>query len=243
MTKEITTSGMIIKETKVGEGNKIFTILTADHGKIQASGAGVRSFKSKLSAGCSLFCYSDFIFKKGKSKDIYSIVSADKKMDFFDIRYDIERLALVNYICDLANLLTVQENDCSDILRLLLNTVYYIKNNGYEPKVKPVFELRLMCEAGYAPNLTGCHLCGNSSNLHYFSVDFGSTECSLCKKIPNMSTDTLAAMTYICTTSPKSIFSFETEESVLQQLSVISEQYIIHQLGNVPKSLIYLKSI
>ena len=28
----MTTSGMIIKETKVGEGNKIFTIITAEHG-------------------------------------------------------------------------------------------------------------------------------------------------------------------------------------------------------------------
>ena len=89
---------MIIKETKVGEGNKIFTIITAEHGKIQASGAGVRSYKSKLGSGCSLFCYSDFVLKKSKSKDIYSIVSADKKMDFFDIRYDIEKVALVNYI-------------------------------------------------------------------------------------------------------------------------------------------------
>ena len=243
LTKELTTSGMIIKETKVGEGNKIFTILTADHGKIQASGAGIRSYKSKLSAGCSLFCYSDFIFKKGKSKEIYTIVSADKKMDFFDIRYDIEKLSLVNYICELANLMTVQENDCSEILRLLLNTIYFIHKNSCEPKIKPVFELRLMYEAGFAPNLTNCHICGSSENLHYFSVDSGSTECAMCRKASNMSAGTLNAMNYICTTSPKTIFSFETEESVLQQLSLIAEQYIIQQLGIVPKSLTYLKSI
>ena len=70
MTKETVTSGMIIKETKVGEGNKIFTILTSDCGKIQASGAGVRSYKSKISSGCSLFCYSDFKLRQGKSRDI-----------------------------------------------------------------------------------------------------------------------------------------------------------------------------
>lgn len=243
MTKEITTSGMIIKETKVGEGNKIFTILTADHGKIQASGAGVRSFKSKLSAGCSLFCYSDFIFKKGKSKDIYSIVSADKKMDFFNIRYDVEKLALVNYVCDLANLITVQENDCSDILRLLLNTVYYIQQTDFDSKVKPVYELRLMCEAGFAPNLTSCHRCGESENLQYFSVDFGSVECSLCKRNANILPGTLSAMRYICASPSKSIFSFEVDSNILNQLTIISEQYVLQQIGSIPKSLIYLKSI
>lgn len=234
---------MIIKETKVGEGNKIFTILTADHGKIQASGAGVRSYKSKLSAGCTLFCYSDFIFKKGKSKDIYTIVSADKKMDFFDIRYDIRKLSLVNYICDIANVITVQESDCSDILRLLLNTVYYIQKNDFDPKVKPVFELRLMCEAGFSPNLSSCHICGGTENLHYFSTDYGSAECSMCRKIPNVSTDTLSAMRYICSTSPKAIFSFKANEEVINQLSVIAEQYVLHHTGSIPKSLIYLKSI
>ena len=243
MTKEITTSGMIIKETKVGEGNKIFTVLTADHGKIQASGAGVRSFKSKLGSGCSLFCYSDFIFKKGKSRDIYNIVSADKKMDFFDIRYDIQKLALVNYICDLANVVTVQENDCANILRLVLNTTYYIQKNEYNGKIKPVFEMRLMCEAGFTPNLIECHRCGNKENLHYFSPEEGTVECSICKKVPNITEGTLAAMTFICSANHKNIFSFKAEEDVLHRLSVLSEQFVLRQIGNIPKSLIYLKSL
>lgn len=243
MIKEITTSGMIIKETKVGEGNKIFTILTADHGKIHASGAGVRSLKSKLSAGCGLFCYSDFIFKKSKSGDIYNIISAEKKMDFFDIRYDIEKLAMVNYICDLSNLITVYESDCYDILRLLLNTVFYIQKNSISPKVKPVFELRIMCEAGFSPNLTNCHKCGNTENLQYFSVENGAVECTTCHKIPNVSQGALAAMQYITTANLKNIFSFEADEKTMQQLSVFSEQYILQQLGIMPKSLMYLKSL
>lgn len=243
MTKEMTTSGMIIKETKVGEGNKIFTIITAEHGKIQASGAGVRSYKSKLGSGCSLFCYSDFVLKKGKSKDIYSIVSADKKMDFFDIRYDIEKVALVNYICELVNFIAVQDVECTDILRLLLNTVYYIHKNEFDIKVKSVFELRLMCEAGFAPNLTNCSRCESAQNLHYFSVEEGAVECAMCKKLPNISRDTLKAMEYITTADPKSIFSFKTDDVTAHELSVFAEQYIVHHIGYVPKSLIYLKSL
>ena len=243
MTKEITTSGMIIKETKVGEGNKIFTIITAEHGKIQASGAGVRSYKSKLGSGCSLFCYSDFVLKKGKSKDIYSIVSADKKMDFFDIRYDIEKVALVNYLCDLVGFVTVSDIDCSDILRLLLNTVYYIQKNDYDSRIKSVFELRLMCEAGFTPQLTACNNCGNTENLHHFSVEEGVVECNLCKKISNISSDTLKAMNYIITANPKSIFSFIINDTVAHELSVFAEQYILQHISYVPKSLVYLKSL
>ena len=164
-------------------------------------------------------------------------------MDFFDIRYDIKKLALVNYICDLANFMSVQEGDCNGILRLLLNTVYYIQNKDFDPKVKPVYELRLMCESGFSPNLTSCQRCGNSENLYYFSTEGGAVECEKCHKSPNASPGTLAAMHYICTSPLKSIFSFKAEEDVLHQLTVLAEQYVLHQTENVPKSLIYLKSI
>lgn len=243
MTKETVTSGMIIKETKVGEGNKIFTILTSDCGKIQASGAGVRSYKSKISSGCSLFCYSDFKLRQGKSRDILNIVSAEKKMDFFDLRYDIEKLALANYIADLANRITVSNGDCGEILRLLLNTVYYIQKNDFDKRIKPVFELRLMAEAGFAPDLTACAKCGSTESLTYFSVDGSCVECSACKSIQNISQGTSEAMNHIISAPMKNLFGFIISDEVTEQLTNIAEQYILHQIGSVPKSLIYLKSL
>lgn len=243
MTKELTTTGMIIKETKVGEGNKIFTILTDGLGKVCASGAGVRSYKSKISSGCALFCYSEFLLKKSKHSDIYNISSAEKKMDFFDIRYDIEKLALVNYICDLSNRVTMQNEDCKDVLRLLLNTVYYIHKNEYSHKIKPVFELRLLCEIGFGPDLFSCEKCGSRDNLCYFSTDTSSMRCSLCSGKPNIPNDVLLAMRYICTTPQKSVFNFKIEDEPLKVLSTITEQLILHNIGHSPKSLSYLKSL
>lgn len=243
MIKEISTSGMIIKETKVGEGNKIFTLLTADYGKIQASGAGVRSYKSKISSGCSLFCYSDFKLKQGKSRDIYNIVSAEKQMDFYDLRLDIEKLALANYITDLCNRTTVADTDCGNILRLVLNTMYYLQKNEYESRIKPVFELRLMAESGFAPDISCCSNCGNTENLTYFSVDNSCVECSDCKKTSNISQGTLDAIGYILSSPLKNIFSFTISEEVLNQLTSLAEQYTLHRIGTVPKSLTYLKSL
>lgn len=243
MTKETKTSGMIIKETKVGEGNKIFTILTADFGKISAKGSGVRSYKSKIGSGCSLFCYSSFLLKKGRGGDILNIVSAEKIVDFFDIRYDIESLALVNYICDLSNRVTVMHEDCSEILRLLLNTVYYIQKNGCSPKIKPVFELRLLCEAGFAPNLSCCGECGSTDNLSRFSAEDGCVFCSSCQKIQNITPHVLNAMRYISEAPQKNIFSFNADSETVSSLEKIAEQYMLRSIGCMPKSLTYLKSL
>lgn len=243
LIKEIKTSGIIIKETKVGEGNKIFTILSSDMGKIRASGMGVRSYKSKISSGCSLFAFSDFSLKAGKSKDIYTIVSADKKVDFFDIRYDVCKLSLANYISDIINLVTVSDEDFSQIVRLFLNTMYYLQKNDCINKIKSVFELRLVCEAGFAPNLETCVECGNSKNLVYFSVAKSGFECENCKKIQNISPDTISAMRYIKNSPQKNIFSFNADDKTMNHLCLITEQYMLSHIGFMPKSLTYLKSI
>ena len=243
MIKETATSGMIIKETKVGEGNKIFTILTSGLGKIQAGGAGVRSFKSKISSGCSLFSYSDFKLRSGRSRDILNIVSAEKQMDFFDLRCDIEKLSLANYICDLANRVTAPHSECGEILRLLLNTMYYIQKYDLDKKVKPVFELRLMAEAGFAPDVSACTKCGSTENITYFSVDNSCVECSSCRSTGNIMPGTLSAIRYILTSSPKTLFNFTVSDDVREQLTSIAEQYTLHNLGTAPKSLIYLKSL
>ena len=170
-------------------------------------------------------------------------MSADKKMDFFELRYDIQKLSLVNYFCELTNYMTMPQTDCSDILRLLLNTIYFIQKNDCEPKVKPVFELRFMCEAGFAPSLCVCHKCGSQENLHFFSVDFNSMECAVCRKTSNVLPDTRTAMEYICSAPLKTIFNFSANDEVIRQLSAIAEQYVLHHLGKVPKALTYLKSI
>ena len=57
-------TGLIIKETNVGEADKILTILTHELGIIQAVANGARSYKSKFIAACQLFCYTDFVLSK-----------------------------------------------------------------------------------------------------------------------------------------------------------------------------------
>ena len=59
-----TVKGLIIKETKVGEGDKIITLLTPELGIIQVSAKGARSYKSKYIAACQLFGYCEFVLVK-----------------------------------------------------------------------------------------------------------------------------------------------------------------------------------
>ncbi|MBQ4543610.1 MAG: DNA repair protein RecO [Clostridia bacterium] len=237
--KTTTVKGLIIKETKVGEGNKIFTILTEEMGKIQVSAAGVRSFKSKISGACSLFCYSKFIISKGKS--MYNVSSADCIYNFFTLRNDFEKLSYATYFCDLTGSVMVEQQDNS-VLKLLLNTLYYLEKHDNYSVIKPVFELRLMTMCGFAPLISSCNNCGEKDDITYFSADDGVVYCSKCSPRTNMNHDTYNAIFYILYCDDNKIFSFNASGEVLSQLNILSENYVAAQTGNRLKSLDYLKN-
>ena len=235
----MTVKGLIIKETKVGEGNKIFTVLTDELGKIQASASGVRSYKSKLSAGCCLFGFSTFELRNGKN--MYGIAAADSIYNFYDLRTDIVRLSYASYFCDLVNAVTV-EQCAADILRLLLNTMYYLeKNDGYS-LIKSVFELKLMIECGFMPSLNSCMGCGKRG-VSRFSVEDGGVFCENCGNGVPVSADTINAMRYIVSSEQKKMFAFNISDDVCRELAGLTEKYTQNFTERNLRSLTYLKNL
>ncbi|MDR0405476.1 MAG: DNA repair protein RecO [Clostridiales bacterium] len=237
----ITVKGLIIKETIVGEANKIITILTPELGKIQAGAHGARSHKSKLIAGCQMFCYTAFVLtKKG---DRYYVTSAEPYETFYALRLDLEKLALAAYFCDLLCGVTTDLHGAGEAARLALNTFYILTRQEGLPLIKAVFELRLMSLSGFAPELSSCVLCGADGGLTGFSVNDGGTLCGGCKQGGALSPGALAAMRHIVRCEPKRLFSFTVSGEVLETLAVIAENYALSVLGRRPRSLKYYLTI
>ena len=86
---------------------------------------------------------------------------AESIEQFRPLREDIKRLALAGYICEMLE--AVSDEDCPEpeMLQLGLNCLYALSNKlATRDVVKAVFELRLMCIAGYRPELEACAGCG-----------------------------------------------------------------------------------
>ena len=55
----ITTDGVVLARTFVGEKDAIIKILTTEAGLVSASAKGIKNMKSKLAAGCGVFTFSE----------------------------------------------------------------------------------------------------------------------------------------------------------------------------------------
>ncbi len=242
---EIKTKGVVLNRTFVGEKDAIIKILTEEQGVLSASVKGIKSMKSKLSAGCSLFSYTDFLITESNGR--YIVTSASLIEGFYGLSANIERLSYATYIAEAAVSVAPTPEDAEMIIPLLLNTFYLFSNSQKNLRlIKCVFELKLLCLLGYAPELDSCVACGDCEELCFFSVSSGGAVCRSCGAIPDaqiITKDTLTAMQYVKDSDEKRAFSFALSKSNIDEFESCTEKMLEHTIGKKLSSLNYLKQI
>ncbi len=248
---QITVKGLVLRETKVGDYDKIITLLTKEYGKISVSAKGSKNLKSRFLAGTQSFCYGSFTLFYSKGK--YSLNELELLESFYGLRNDIASLALGGYICALANELSNENEENGELLALTLNALYLIvKNDREKALIKAVYELRALSISGYAPDLVACNGCGCfESDVVLFSVTEGLMWCKECfdkleiKPLDAavLSPSVLYAMRFILFSEDKKIFSFKLDGGELKYLADICESYMKEKTEHNISALDFYNSV
>ena len=243
----IKTDGIILRETMTGEQDRLVTVLTRSNGIIKAFVNGARNPKSKNVSSTGLLCYSDFMISKSQ-KGVYVIKEATAKELFFSLREDITNLSLAQYFAELTYELSPREEDSSEFLSLILNSLYLLSKGRRSRKIiKSVIELRMLSIAGYMPEIGYCQNCGAyESDVMYFSTYTGELYCDLCKgtqKLTRLGLGTVAAMRHICLSDNDKIFNFKLPDDALEALSQVTEKYLINITSRKYKTLAFYKTM
>lgn len=243
---KITAPGLVIREQSIGESDRLITVLTAQYGLVRAFSRGAKKTKSKKLAATALLAYSDFTFVK--TRDAYSVEDALVKEVFFELRQDVEKMALAQYFCELANEFCEEDYESEEILRLFLNALWLLKSDKKTPGfIKAVTELRLMSLSGYMPALLGCDKCGEyESEVMYFSPENGKIYCEECLPVGQrycVNASVIQAMRYVSLSDFEKIFSFSLKEDALKKFSELCEGYLLHKTQRKFKTLDFYKTL
>ena len=146
--------------------------------------------------------------------------------------------------------MSAEEYPDPPVLQLGLNSLYALSRALCPPEqIKAVFELRLMCLAGYEPDLSCCAQCGAAEpDEPWFSPRGGAVYCAHCRgasssAVTPLLPETLAAMRHIVNADPKKIFSFTLGDAGRRQLAHVCEDYTATQLERGFASLDYWKKV
>ena len=241
----LTTRGLILREAKYKESDKILTILTETDGKITAKARGVARTRSRLSAAVQLLSFADFTFFGNRG--LWTINEAESVEQFRGLRGDLNLLSLGSYIAELLESVSNEDVPEPEILQLGLNALFALSNHICPPEqVKAAFELRLMCLSGYRPELDACAACGREEmDAGRLFADSGELYCSDCRAAGGyeLSRSVIDAMRYIISTESRRIFAFRLPEAELAELGRVCEAYTLHALDRSFGSLDYYKKL
>ena len=118
---QVSTKGIVIRSKTSGD-DRLVTILTPDYGVLDAVARSAGTPRGKLTGATELFCYSRMVLFRYRGSN--TIDSAEVEEPFFDLRKDLEGLALASYFAQLASELAPHEEAAEAELRLLLNCLY-----------------------------------------------------------------------------------------------------------------------
>lgn len=243
-----TTRALVLREVKYKEADKILTVLTETDGKLTVKARDAMRKSCKYAAAAQMLCFSELTLFGNAGR--WSVNEAETIEQFMPLRSDITALALGSYFAEMLEAVTDEDIPNPELLQLGLNSLYALSRELYPPEqIKAVFELKLLCLAGFEPMLDGCAVCGTPEpERAMFSLNGGCLHCPDCPPgAPGVSLplcrEALDAMRYVVAAEPKRIFSFSVPEPALRQLGEVCEAYAAAQLERGFGALDYWKSL
>ncbi len=243
--------GLVLRETKYKEADKILTVLTSDRGCLSLRARGVLRKNSKLAPGCQLFTYSEFTVYTASGIDM--VAEADPVEMFLGLRSDIKKLALAAYIADVLCQLADEDSANGNMLRLALNSFYALSALSYPLElVRGAFELRAMAEAGFAPDLSACSVCLSEPAEALLHLRSGVLTCRACRvRTPELAQGValpcppavLALVRHFETAPLNRLLSVPYTEAVLPELTQVTESYLAAQMEKSFPTLDYYKKL
>ncbi len=173
---------IVLRTQKLGEADRIITLLTKDHGRIRGVAKGVRRTMSKFGARLEPGSHVDLQLHVGKTFD--TITQVEALMNYGEaLTQDYQRWTVASAILEAAERFSPNEQEPAlQEFQLVVGGMKALAENRYEPLlILDAFLLRSLAVAGYAPSMTICSRCEKPGPHRYFSLVGGGSVCNDCR--------------------------------------------------------------
>jgi DNA repair protein RecO (recombination protein O) len=177
---------VVLRTHKLGEADRIITLLSRSRGKIRAVAKGVRRTTSKFGARLEPFSHIDLQFAVGRTLDV--VTQVESLHAFGEpLTGDYPSYTAGQVMLETADRLVVEENEPAVQQYLLLVGALGVLDRGTADGPRPAtmildaYLLRALAVAGYAPSFVDCARCGLVGPHSAFSPGAGGVVCERCR--------------------------------------------------------------
>lgn len=193
MNRSFSSEGLVLKRKEIGEADRFITIFSKNQGKISVVAKGVRKINSRRAGNLELLNQIKF-FSTGRGK-LPVLTEAVSISNFKRIKADLEKLSLAYLLLELVDQFLPEGQVNTKLYNQLILFLEAINSSSSLERDKVLtasFQIKLLREMGYLPELYHCIKCGNrlKEGENYLAPHLGglidnncSQESLLAKKI------------------------------------------------------------
>jgi len=178
----------VLRTIRLGESDRIVTLVTQGHGKVRAVAKGVRKTKSRFGGRLEPTSHVSLLLYEGRELDI--VTQAEALDHFRVIREDLDRLGRATTMLEAVDQVAQERQPGARLYQMLVGALRALAARN-APLLVPGFFLKLLALEGFQPMLDACALCGADVDLVAFDVAEGGVLCRTCRRGRALSPDAL----------------------------------------------------
>lgn len=178
MANMIRDVGVVLRTVKLGEADRIVSILTKENGKVKGVAKGARKSGSKYSARLEVGSVVDFQWIPSK-RELVRITQTESVASHRNIREDLDLLTAAARMLDAVDALC-EDNSAHEELADLTIKALSTMDKEKTAYVCPAFLIRVLSLEGFEPDVSKCPSCSATENLGYFSLEQSAFFCTSC---------------------------------------------------------------
>ena len=180
-----TVDALVVRVSDWSETSRIVTLFTRQHGKMRALAKGGRRLRSPFESSLDLLNHDRMVLIRKLTCGLHLLTESSQVGRFSFLKRDLEALNGAYLVAELLGD-WVEENDPHPALfDAAVTCLQDLDGGAWQPKDRlVVFELKLLLELGYRPELSGCVGCGKRAERGVAACAFasGGLVCRECRR-------------------------------------------------------------
>lgn len=186
--------GIVLRTMRLGEADRIITLVTPEHGKVRAVAKGVRKTKSKLGGRLDLLTHVSLMCWKGRELDV--ITQAEVIDMFRPVREDLDKMPVAFTMLEAVDQVALERHPMPDLFKMLVGALTTLAGDG-GAVLLGAFLWKLLALEGVSPVVDQCTACGEPAELVAFDQALGGFLCGSCRSGQAASPESVALIRQI----------------------------------------------
>ena len=220
-------NAVVLRSWKLGESDRIVSLMTQTHGKVRCVAKGARKTKSRFGARVEPTNHLEVQLYRGKG-ELDTLTQVESIDRFPALREDLELFARASSMLEAVEVVA-QDHEPNAALYTMLARALHTVTQSESHLVVAGFFMKLLSMEGLAPSIHACVGCGSAADLTHFSIADGGTSCGNCRLGPPLSVDA-AALLHLALGGQLGAVLNQRASPATREFDVLAQRLLEHNL-------------